>query len=64
MLLPRERRNLRVATTVLGASPLLHLVFAVLGLDAVSLLANLAWVYFAPIWALWLGTDLLRKLVA
>jgi hypothetical protein len=63
-LLRTERCALGVFTMVLGAFMLLFFVGALVGLDALAQLGLFFALIFAPLWALWLGIDLLRKPVA
>ena len=63
-LLRTERRVLGIVTIVLGAFTFLTFVAAVLGLEPVFQIAFFVYLFLAPIWALWLGIDLLRKPVA
>ena len=63
-LLRTERRILGIVTVVLGAFMLLSFVGTLVGLAAVSQIGLFVYLFFAPIWALWLGIDLLRKPVA
>ena len=56
-----ERRNFGVVSIVLGISALLDSLGTILSVDAVGSLGLLITVGLTPIWALWLGIDLLRK---
>jgi hypothetical protein len=61
LLLRGERRIFSVITLILGASALLDSIGTMLGIDTLALPALSIFVGLAPIWALWLGIDLLRK---
>ena len=58
-LLVREER--RIFSMILGASPFLGLLGMLLGIKALFLLGASISGVLAPVWALWLGIDLLRK---
>ena len=56
-----ERRIFGVVSIILGISALLDSLGTILSVEAVASLGLLVYVGLAPIWALWLGLDLLRK---
>lgn len=61
LLLRSERRALGMYTVILGVVTLLSGVGAVIGAAAFAALMLNFFLLMAPIWALWLGIDLLRK---
>lgn len=58
--LRRERRVLGWVTVVLGAFVVLGWIGMVAGIEAVFTVGLMVYLILAPIWALWLGIDLLR----
>ena len=60
-LLRGERRFFSVITLLLGLGALLDSLGTVLGIGALALPGLSIFVGLLPIWALWLGIDLLRK---
>ena len=61
LLLRDERRIFSIVSMILGASALLDSLGIILGIEALFLLGGSIFVFLAPVWALWLGIDLLRK---
>jgi hypothetical protein len=60
-LLRSERRIFGMVTMAVGISALLDSLGTILGIEAVALLGLSVYLILTPIWALWLGIDLLRK---
>jgi hypothetical protein len=60
LLLRGERHLFSIFSVILGISALLGLLGVILSIEAISLL-GVIYGLLAPIWALWLGIDLLRK---
>ena len=60
-LLRGERRIFSIVTMILGISALLDSLGMILNFEGLALLGLSIYVVLAPIWALWLGIDLLRK---
>ena len=61
LLLRGERRIFSIVTMILGISALLDSLGMILNFEGLALLGLSIYVVLAPIWALWLGIDLLRK---
>lgn len=61
LLLKSERRILGIATIILGIFALLNVIGNILNIEAIAMPGLFVYLYFAPIWALWLGFDLLRR---
>ena len=61
ILLQHERRALGVVSMIVGASAFLDFLGNILTVDSVALLGLSIFLLLAPIWALWIGIDLLRK---
>ena len=61
LLLRHERRIFSIVSMILGASALLDSLGMILGIEAIFLLGVSIYVFLAPVWALWIGIDLLRK---
>lgn len=61
LLLRSERRLFSIFSIILGISALLDSLGFILGIEAVALLGVAIYVLLAPVWALWIGIDLLRK---
>jgi hypothetical protein len=62
LLLRGERRLFSIFSIILGISVLLDSPLGViLNVEALVLLGGITYGLLAPIWALWLGIDLLRK---
>ena len=61
LLLRSERRLFSFVTIILGISALLDSLGMILGIEVLALLGLSIYIILAPIWALWLGIDLLRK---
>ena len=61
LLLRSERRPFSVVTIILGISALLDSLGMILSVEALALLGVAIYVLLAPVWALWIGIDLLRK---
>jgi uncharacterized protein DUF4386 len=61
LLLRSERRLFSIFSIILGVSALLDSLGMILSVEALALLGVAIYVLLAPIWALWLGIDLLRK---
>jgi hypothetical protein len=60
LALRSERRRLGVATVVLGAACLVDSLGTALDIDAVASTGLTVYLVLAPIWACWMGIDLLR----
>jgi hypothetical protein len=60
LLLRGERRLFSIFSIILGILALLGWLGAILSIEAIALL-GVIYGLFAPVWALWLGIDLLRK---
>jgi hypothetical protein len=60
LLLRGERRLFSIFSIILGISALLGSLGVILGIEAIALLAVI-YGLLPPVWALWLGIDLLRK---
>ena len=60
LLLRGERRIFSIFSIILGISALLSSLGTILGIEAIALL-GVIYGLLAPVWALWLGIDLLRK---
>ena len=60
LLLQGERSLFSIFSVILGISALLGSLGVILGIEAIALL-GVIYGLLAPIWALWLGIDLLRK---
>jgi hypothetical protein len=60
-LLRSERRLFSVISMILGLAALLDSLGMILNVGALSMPGLLLYLGLAPIWALWLGIDLLRK---
>jgi len=60
LLLRGERRLFSIFSIILGISALLSSLGVILGIEAIALLGAI-YGLLAPIWALWLGIDLIRK---
>jgi len=60
LLLRGERRLFSIFSIILGISALLGSLGVTLGIEALFLL-GVIYALLAPVWALWLGIDLLRK---
>ena len=61
LLLHSERRIFSIVSIVLGISALLDSAGMMLSIQALADLGLYVYLVLAPIWALWLGIDLLRK---
>lgn len=61
LLLRSERRILGVVTIILGIAILLATIGEILTVEALAMPGLFVYLYLAPIWALWLGIDLLRR---
>jgi hypothetical protein len=60
LLLRGERQIFSIFSIILGISALLGSLGVILGIEAIALLGAI-YGLLAPIWALWLGIDLIRK---
>ena len=60
LLLRGERRLFSIFSIILGILALLGWLGVILSMEAIALL-GVIYGLFAPVWALWLGIDLLRK---
>lgn len=60
VLLRREDRRLGLVTIVLGAACLVDSVGTMLGIDRIASAGLSVYLVLAPVWALWLGVQLLR----
>jgi hypothetical protein len=60
LLLQGERRLFSIFSIILGISALLSSLGTILGIEAIALLGAI-YGLLAPVWALWLGIDLIRK---
>jgi hypothetical protein len=56
----RKRRLFSIFSIILGISALLGWLGVILMIEAIALL-GVIYGLFAPVWALWLGIDLIRK---
>jgi hypothetical protein len=61
LILRRERRAIGITTVILGVAALVDSVGTTLGIVALADLGLYIYLVLAPVWALWLGIDLLRK---
>lgn len=61
LLLRRERRILGLLSMLVGLSALLDSLGNIVGLESLAFLGLSIFLLLAPIWALWIGIDLLRK---
>ncbi|MBC8161305.1 MAG: hypothetical protein H7Z42_08805 [Roseiflexaceae bacterium] len=61
ILLLRERRASGVITILLGASALTDVAGVIFGIEPLATAGLMVYIFLAPIWALWLGLDLLRR---
>jgi hypothetical protein len=61
LLLRSERRAFGIVSMIIGISALLDSLGNILGIEGVALVGLSIYIILAPIWALWLGIDLLRK---
>lgn len=61
LILIRERRAPGVVTILLGLSSLMDSIGTMLTIEAIASLGLYMYLLLQPIWALWLGIDLLRK---
>lgn len=61
LILRHERRAIGIATVILGGALLGDSVGTTLGIEALASLGLSVYLVLAPIWALWLGIDLLGK---
>ncbi len=61
LLLRSERRILGTITLILGIANLLAAIGAILNLGDLTMPFLSVYLFLAPIWALWLGIDLLRR---
>jgi hypothetical protein len=61
LLLRGERRLFSIFSIILGISALLDSLGVILSIEALALLGATVYVLLAPVWALWLGIDLIRK---
>lgn len=59
-----ERRIFSIVSMILGIAALLDSAGMILGIEIIASLGLLVFLGLAPIWALWLGIDLLHKPVA
>jgi hypothetical protein len=60
-LLIRERRGSGVVTLLLGFSALIDVIGVIFGIAPLAAAGLMAYLFLAPIWAFWLGLDLLRR---
>ena len=61
LLLRGERRLFSIFSIILGISALLGSLGVILGIEAIAFFLGVIYGLLAPVWALWLGIDLLRK---
>jgi hypothetical protein len=61
LLLRSERRIFSIVSMIVGVSALLDSLGNVLGMERLALVGLSIYIILAPIWALWMGIDLLRK---
>jgi hypothetical protein len=61
LILRHERRAIGISTVILGVAALVGSVGTTLGIAPLAQLGLCVYLVLAPIWALWLGIDLLRK---
>lgn len=60
-ILRTKRPVLGMATIILGLASLLNVIGTILDIEAIAMPTLMIYLYFAPIWALWLGIDILRS---
>jgi len=60
-LLQTERRALGITGMIVGASALLDFLGNILNVENLALLGLSIFLLLAPVWALWIGIDMLRK---
>jgi len=60
-LLQTERRALGITGMIVGASALLDFLGKILNVENLALLGLSIFLLLAPVWALWIGIDMLRK---
>ena len=61
LLMRDKRRIFSIVSMILGASPFLASLGMLLGIKALFLLGASIFGFLAPVWALWIGIDLLRR---
>jgi hypothetical protein len=61
LLLRAERRIFSIISMILGISALLDSLGMMLRVESLALFGLYIYLFLAPVWALWLGIDLLRK---
>ncbi|HEX9330236.1 MAG TPA: DUF4386 family protein [Anaerolineales bacterium] len=61
LLLRSERRLFSIVSMIVGASALVDSLGNIIGIESLALVGLSVFIILAPIWALWLGIDLLRK---
>jgi uncharacterized protein DUF4386 len=61
LVLRSERRALGIVGIVVGLAALLDSLGMILGIEGLAFLGLSVYIILAPIWALWIGIDLLRK---
>jgi len=61
LLLRGERRLFSIFSIILGISALLGSLGVILSVEALNLFGGTIYGLLAPVWALWIGIDLLRK---
>ena len=61
LMLRHERRAIGITTVILGVAALIDSIGMTLGIAPMAEAGLYAYVVLAPVWALWLGIDLLRR---
>ncbi len=61
LFLRRERRILGVVAVILGIANFIAATGAILNLENLAMPGLFVYLFLAPIWALWLGIDILRR---
>lgn len=60
LMLKNEQRTLGIATILLGIFALLNVFGNIIEVEVIAMPGLFVYLYFAPIWALWLGVSMLR----
>jgi Domain of unknown function (DUF4386) len=61
LILRSERRALGIVAILIGISALVDSLGNILGIEGLALVGLSVYIILAPIWALWIGIELLRK---
>ncbi len=61
LILRNKRPILGMATIILGIASLLNVIGTIFDIEVIAMPGLMIYLYFAPIWALWLGIDILRS---